>query len=196
MNELTIHQPTNAALEEIRQDEQNFPRLYSYRKEDALGAMTKLVFMAFMFRGYQVDDRNVLFIASNLYDMLMQDESRLGMNKLTFEEIRRVFQKADLVGISIVNLYKALEDYVKKEGHQAQQSAREAREARMKADADAKAKSAVLQKYAFMMEEARRKAMEEDNGNIRKNPPGAAAAPKDSRISTNRTEEQATESVQ
>ena len=158
--------------------------------------MTKLVFMAFMFRSYQVDDRNVSFIASNLYDMLMQDESRLGMNKLTFEEIRRVFQKADLVGISIVNLYKALEDYVKKEGHQAQQSAREAREARMKADADAKAKSAVLQKYAWMMEEARRKAMEEDNGNIRKNPPGAASAPNDSRISTNRTEEQATESVQ
>lgn len=196
MNDLIIHQPTNVTLEVIRQDEQNFPRLCSYRKEDALSSMTKLVFMAFMFRGYQVDDRNVSFIASNLYDMLMQDESRLGMNKLTFEEIRRVFQKADLVGISIVNLYKALEDYVKKEGHQAQQSAREAREARMKADADAKAKSAVLQKYAWMMEEARRKAMEEDNGNIRKNPPGAASAPNDSRISTNRTEEQATESVQ
>lgn len=196
MNDLIIHQPTNVTLEVIRQDEQNFPRLCSYRKEDALSSMTKLVFMAFMFRSYQVDDRNVSFIASNLYDMLMQDESRLGMNKLTFEEIRRVFQKADLVGISIVNLYKALEDYVKKEGHQAQQSAREAREARMKADADAKAKSAVLQKYAWMMEEARRKAMEEDNGNIRKNPPGAASAPNDSRISTNRTEEQATESVQ
>jgi hypothetical protein len=196
MNDLIIHQPTNVTLEVIRQDEQNFPRLCSYRKEDALSSMTKLVFMAFMFRGYQVDDRNISFIASNLYDMMMQDESRLGMNKLTFEEIRRVFQKADLVGISIVNLYKALEDYVKKEGHQAQQSAREAREARMKADADAKAKSAVLQKYAWMMEEARRKAMEEENGNIRKNPPGAASAPKDSRISTNRTEEQATESVQ
>ena len=196
MNDLIIHQPTNVTLEVVRQDEQNFPRLCSYRKEDALSSMTKLVFMAFMFRGYQVDDRNISFIASNLYDMLMQDESRLGMNKLTFEEIRRVFQKADLVGISIVNLYKALEDYVKKEGHQAQQSAREAREARMKADADAKAKSAVLQKYAWMMEEARRKAMEEDNGNIRKNPPGAASAPNDSRISTNRTEEQATESVQ
>lgn len=196
MNDLIIYQPTNVTLEVIRQDEQNFPRLCSYRKEDALSSMTKLVFMAFMFRGYQVDDRNVSFIVSNLYDMLMQDESRLGMNKLTFEEIRRVFQKADLVGISIVNLYKALEDYVKKEGHQAQQSAREAREARMKADADAKAKSAVLQKYAWMMEEARRKAMEEDKGNIRKNPPGAASAPNDSRISTNRTEEQATESVQ
>ena len=196
MNELTIHQPTNAALEVIRQDEQNFPRLYSYRKEDALSSMTKLVFMAFMLRGYQVDDRNVSFIASNLYDMLMEDESNLGLANLTFEEMRRIFRKADLVGISVFNLYKALEDYAKKEGHQAQLAVRDARNARLRAEADAKAKSAILEKYAFMMEEARQQAMQEENGNSRKNPPGAASAPNDSRISTNRTEEQATEQVQ
>lgn len=196
MNDLIIHQPTNVTLEVIRQDEQNFPRLCSYRKEDALSSMTKLVFMAFMFRGYQVDDRNVSFIASNLYDMLMEDESNLGLANLTFEEMRRIFRKADLVGISVFNLYKALEDYAKKEGHQAQLAVRDARNARLRAEADAKAKSAILEKYAFMMEEARQQAMQEENGNIRKNPPGAASAPNDSRISTNRTEEQTTEQVQ
>lgn len=196
MNELTIHQPTNAALEVIRQDEQNFPRLYSYRKEDALSSMTKLVFMAFMLRGYQVDDRNVSFIASNLYDMLMEDESNLGLANLTFEEMRRIFRKADLVGISVFNLYKALEDYAKKEGHQAQLAVRDARNARLRAEADAKATSAILEKYAFMMEEARQQAMQEENGNIRKNPPGAASAPSHTRISTNRTEEQTSKSVQ
>ena len=184
MNDLTIHQPTNAALEVIRQDEHNFPRLYSYRKEDALSSMTRLVFMAFMFRGYQVDDRNVSFIASNLYEMLMEDENRLGLANLTFEEIKRIFRKADLVGISVFNLYKALEDYAKKEGHQAQQAVRDAKNARLKAEADAKATSAILEKYAAMMAEA--------NGNTRKNPLGAASAPSDCRFSTNRTEEQAT----
>ena len=151
MNELALHQSSNASLELIRQDEQHFPRLYSYSQPDALSSMTKLVFMAFMLRGYHIDDRNVAFIASNLYEMLMADEDKLGLSNLTFEEIKRVFRKADIVGISVYNLYKALEDYAKKEGHQAQRAVRDAREARLKAEADAKARSAVIEKYAAMM---------------------------------------------
>ena len=153
MNELALHQQTNTALELIRQDEAQFPRLYSYSQADALGNMTRLVFMAFMFRGYQVDERNIQFIASNLLEMLMEDENKLGLSKLTFEEIRRVFRKADIVGISVLNLYKALEDYARKERHQAHKAAMEAEEARRRAEADAKARSVILQKYAAMMSE-------------------------------------------
>lgn len=150
MNEVALYQ-SNAALEVIRQDEAQFPRLYSYSQADALGNMTRMVFMAFMFRGYQVDERNIQFIASNLLEMLMEDENKLGLSKLTFEEIRRVFRKADLVGISVLNLYKALEDYARKEGHDAHKAAIAAEEARRKAIADEKGRSAILKKYAEMM---------------------------------------------
>lgn len=150
MNEVALYQ-SNAALEVIRQDEAQFPRLYSYSHADALGNMTRLVFMAFMFRGYQVDERQIQFIASNLLEMLMEDESKLGLSKLTFEEIRRVFRKADIVGISVLNLYKALEDYARKDGHDAHKAAIAAEEARLRAIADEKARSAVLRKYAEMM---------------------------------------------
>jgi predicted S18 family serine protease len=130
MNNLTTI-PAKATLVEIRIDNKRFPRLHSYRREDAIYQMNMVLIMAFQIRGQQADTQSVVQMSATLIDILMEDEYGIGTRYLSFEEIKRVIRKASLgqsremYGISVSSLFQALADYCKGEGRMADKEAKE-----------------------------------------------------------------------
>lgn len=130
MNNLTTI-PAKATLVEIRTDSKAFPRLYTYRREDAINHMNMIVMMAFQYRGQQADAQTIIQMSTSLIDILNEDEYGIGTKYLSFEEIKRIVRKASLgqckemYGISVSSLFQALADYCKGEGRMADQQAKE-----------------------------------------------------------------------
>ena len=123
--------PAKASLVEIRTNNRDFPRLYTYRREDAIGQMNIVLLMAYQYRGQQADVPTITQMSSSLIDILNEDEYGIGTKFLSFEEIKRVVRKAalgqskEMYGISVSSLFQALADYCKGEGRMANQQARE-----------------------------------------------------------------------
>ena len=130
MNQLTIP-AEKATLVDIRTDNKRFPRLHSYRREDAIGQMNMIIMMAFQFRGQQADAQTIIQMSASLIDILNEDEYGIGTKFLSFEEIKRVIRKAalgqgkEMYGISVSSLFQALADYCKGEGRMASKQASE-----------------------------------------------------------------------
>ena len=130
MNNLTTI-PAKATLVEIRTDSKAFPRLYTYRREDAINQMNMIVMMAFQYRGQQADAQTIIQMSTSLIDILNEDEYGIGTRYLSFEEIKRIVRKAalgqckEMYGISVSSLFQALADYCKGEGRMANTQARE-----------------------------------------------------------------------
>ena len=131
MNQLATIPDNKATLVEIRTDNKRFPRLHSYRREDAIAQMNMIIMMAFQFRGQQADVQTIMQMSVSLIDILNEDEYGIGTKYLSFEEIKRVIRKSalgqgkEMYGISVSSLYSALADYCKGEGRMANQQARE-----------------------------------------------------------------------
>ena len=131
MNQLTTIPAEKATLVDIRTDNKRFPRLHTYRREDAIAQMNMIIIMAFQFRGQQADTQTIVLMSSSLIDILNEDEYGIGTKYLSFEEIKRVVKKAvlgqgkEMYGISVSSLFQALADYCKGEGRMANQQARE-----------------------------------------------------------------------
>lgn len=130
MNQLTTIPAEKATLVDIRTDNKRFPRLHSYRREDAIGQMNMIVMMAFQFRGQQADVQSIFQMSASLIDILNEDEYGIGTKFLSFEEIKRVIRKAalgqgkEMYGISVSSLFQALADYCRGEGRMADQQAK------------------------------------------------------------------------
>lgn len=128
MNQLTTQ--TNATLVEIRTDNKRFPRLHTYRREDAVTQMNIIILMAFQFRGQQADVATITQMSNSLIDILNEDEYGIGTRFLSFEEIKRVVRKAvlgqskEMYGISVSTIFQALADYCKGEGKVADKEAK------------------------------------------------------------------------
>ena len=120
-----------ATLVDIRTDNRKFPRLHTYRREDAIAQMNMIIMMAFQYRGQQADAQTVIQMSSSLIEILNEDEYGIGTRFLSFEEIKRVIRRASLgqsremYGISVSSLYQALADYCKGEGRMADKEAKE-----------------------------------------------------------------------
>ena len=131
MNNLTTQQPAKATLVEIRTDNVKYPRLHTYRREDAISQMNMIIMMAFQYRGQQADVQTIMQMSASLIDILLEDEYGIGTKYLSFEEIKRVIRKAalgqgkEMYGISVSSLFQALADYCKGEGRMANTQARE-----------------------------------------------------------------------
>ena len=131
MNQLTTIPAEKATLVDIRTDNRRFPRLHTYRREDAIAQMNMIIMMAFQFRGQQADTLTIVQMSSSLIDILNDDEFGIGTKFLSFEEIKRVVRKAalgqgkEMYGISVSSLFQALADYCKGEGNMAQKQATE-----------------------------------------------------------------------
>lgn len=131
MNQLATIPAEKATLVDIRTDNKRFPRLHTYRREDAIGQMNMIIMMAFQFRGQQADAQTIIQMSASLIDILNEDEYGIGTKYLSFEEIKRVVRKAalgqgkEMYGISVSSLFQALADYCKGEGRMANQQARE-----------------------------------------------------------------------
>lgn len=120
-----------ASLVDIRMDSQKYPRLCSFTRREAVFHMSKIVLMAFQYKGMQADPANVSFISTSLVDELGADYDKIGAKYITFEEIHRVVKRAvlgqgkEMFGISFASLYAVIADYIKGEGHQIQKAANE-----------------------------------------------------------------------
>lgn len=130
MNQMTT-QPEKATLVDIRTDNKRFPRLYTYKREDAIAQMNMVIMMAFQFRGQQADVQTIMQMSATLIEILNEDEYGIGTKYLTFEEIKRVIKRAalgqgkEMYGISVSSLFQALADYCRGEGRMADQQAKE-----------------------------------------------------------------------
>lgn len=130
MNQLTIP-AEKATLVDIRSDNKRFPRLYTYRREDAVTQMNMIIMMAFQYRGQQADVQTIMQMSASLIDILNEDEYGIGTKFLSFEEIKRVVRKAalgqskEMYGISVSSVFQALADYCKGEGRMADKQAKE-----------------------------------------------------------------------
>ena len=131
MNQLTTIPAEKATLVDIRTDSRRFPRLYTYKREDAIGQMNMIVIMAFQYRGQQADAHSIYQMSASLIDIVNEDEYGIGTKFLSFEEIKRVVKKAalgqgkEMYGISVSSLFQALADYCKGEGKVASKQATE-----------------------------------------------------------------------
>ena len=130
MNQLTT-QPEKATLVDIRTDNKRFPRLYTYKREDAIAQMNMVIMMAFQFRGQQADVQTIMQMSATLIEILNEDEYGIGTKYLTMEEIKRVVKRAalgqgkEMYGISVSSIFQALADYCRGEGRMADQQAKE-----------------------------------------------------------------------
>ena len=130
MNQLTT-QTGQATLVDIRSDNRRFPRLHTYKREDAIGQMNIIILMAYQFRGQSADVSTITQMSASLIDVLLEDEYRIGTKFLSFEEIKRVVRRAvlgqgrEMFGISVSSIFQALADYCKGEGRLADQEAKE-----------------------------------------------------------------------
>jgi len=120
-----------ATLVDIRTDNKRFPRLHTYRREEAVGQMNMIIMMAFQLRGQQADVQTIMQMSSSLIEILMDDEYGIGTRFLSFEEIKRVVKKAalgqsrEMYGLSVSSLFQVLADYCKGEGRMADKEAKE-----------------------------------------------------------------------
>jgi hypothetical protein len=130
MNQMTT-QPEKATLVDIRTDNKRFPRLYTYKREEAIAQMNMVIMMAFQFRGQQADVQTIMQMSATLIEILNEDEYGIGTKYLTMEEIKRVIKRAalgqgkEMYGISVSSLFQALADYCRGEGRMADQQAKE-----------------------------------------------------------------------
>ena len=130
MNNLTTI-PAKATLVEIRTDNVKYPRLHTYRREDAISQMNMIIMMAFQYRGQQADVQTIMQMSATLIEILNEDEYGIGTKYLTFEEIKRVIKRAalgqgkEMYGISVSSIFQALADYCRGEGRKADQQAKE-----------------------------------------------------------------------
>ena len=131
MNQLTSIPVERATLVDIRIDNRRFPRLHTYRREEAVGQMNMIIMMAFQLRGQQADVQTIMQMSSSLIEILMDDEYGIGTRFLSFEEIKRVVKKAalgqsrEMYGLSVSSLFQVLADYCKGEGRMADKEAKE-----------------------------------------------------------------------
>lgn len=131
MNQLTSIPAERATFVDIRIDNRRFPRLHTYRREDAVTQMNVIILMAFQLRGQNADVQTIMQMSSSLIDILNDDEYGIGTKYLSFEEIKRVVKKAvlgqarEMYGISVSSIFQALADYCKGEGRMADKEAKE-----------------------------------------------------------------------
>lgn len=131
MNQMTTIPAEKATLVDIRTDNKRFPRLYTYKRDDAIAQMNMVIMMAFQFRGQQADVQTIMQMSATLIEILNEDEYGIGTKYLTFEEIKRVIKRAalgqgkEMYGISVSSLFQALADYCRGEGRMADQQAKE-----------------------------------------------------------------------
>lgn len=132
-NELVIKDYSNVSLLDIRMDSKTYPRLFRYKREDAIFLMSKIVAQAFLYKGQAADPNNISFISTSLVDELLQEE-KWGAKNLSMEEIARIVKQAvltdnEMYGISVASLYKVIINWCKGDGAKLQREAIERKRA-------------------------------------------------------------------
>lgn len=100
-----------------------FPRISRMANGQAIQQLIDIISKAYLYKGYRLDEQNIKFLASALYDEVILDQQKLGMKWLTMYEIGYAIKKAVMNDeeffFSVSHLYKILRNYCKGEGHMA-----------------------------------------------------------------------------
>lgn len=120
----------NAKLDlvDVRRHPEKYPRIGATDYAEAVAKMTEIVFAAAFYRGQEMDDTQIKFIASALVAEVLAD-TKLGLRSLAWVEIGRAIRTAvlgagrEMFGVSVATLYAALVDYARGEGHEADRRA-------------------------------------------------------------------------
>lgn len=125
-----IKAPTGPeSLVDIRLHPERHPRICRMPTEEAVEGLKKIYCMAVMYRGQDIDPAKADFTARTLLSELLEDDA-FGTRNVTLEEIRRAVKKAvltdtEVYGINVASLFRIVMNYIKGEGHQADEQARE-----------------------------------------------------------------------
>ena len=108
-------------LAEIRNNPARYPRIKDLEWEDAYAQLHIIVAKAFVYRGQELVRKQVDLIASALLKELLEDFDRLETDHLTTQEIayavrQAVLGDAEMYGVTVASLYKAVVRYIKNEG--------------------------------------------------------------------------------
>ncbi len=135
-NELIIQNQTNdVSLVDIRKQPERFPRLGKVSFPEAMVRMQSIIHMASMYMRADLDKDSITFMAQALITELLEDK-KYGAQYISFEEISRAVKKAvlrqgkEMYGLSVSSLYACIIDYIKTEGHEADQQAKRKPETR------------------------------------------------------------------
>ena len=127
-NEVT--KPVNLAqyngvdLVAVRSDAAKYPRISATPFDEAVAKMTSLVHAAALYRGQDLSELTISFIANALVSEILCD-THYRLPALSWVEIglairSAVLEGADkMYGVSVASLYAALVAYAKGEGHEA-----------------------------------------------------------------------------
>lgn len=100
-----------------------FPRISTLPKDDVIMILMEIISNAYLYKGYKLDEDNVKFISSALYDEMMQDNHHLGMPNISTFEIgyaikKAVMDKEDFF-FSVSYIYNIIKALCLKDGHEA-----------------------------------------------------------------------------
>lgn len=154
-SDITIRQAGADSLVDIRLHPERYPRLKDIPQEQAVQAFKQIVLSAYMYRGQDIDKDKTDFTARTLYAELMEEEI-YGAKFVTMEEVKRAVKKAvlndeELYGINVASLYKIILNYVRGDGHAADNTAHEIVRAKRKSLAENNAAATMLNVYAGRM---------------------------------------------
>lgn len=125
---LTAVPPREVSYADIRRDTVTYPLITAVPHEVAVTAIQQMIWRATFNAapGAFADADNaerIAAMASELYDLLLEDYNALGTGKVSFAELARVIRRAsvtrDTYGINVRSLLAAVEDYCAGEGHKA-----------------------------------------------------------------------------
>lgn len=127
---LAIAPPTEVTYVDIRRHPEVYPRITAVPTGEAQKALEQIIFRAAFYKAASTlkdDDMEVRIslMASELLQLLLDDEEELGMKRLSFAEIARVIRtasvstKREMYGVTVAGLYAAIADYCNGEGHKA-----------------------------------------------------------------------------
>lgn len=167
MNELVTQQRAvaiaqssqGASLVDIRRDAATYPRIKDYEPMALLQQIKSLILMVCGYKGYTPPGgaKDIDAMASLLVGELLTDEFGDDLKELTMEEIRRALRKAalgkgaEMYGIKVESLYRAIADYRHDEVKEAHQRVMAERRASKATPAELES---IHAKYAAMMAEA------------------------------------------
>lgn len=127
-NTLVAYDP-KVSLVEVRLNPEKYPRIGRTPPTQACVLMKEIVVSAYMYRGQQADEEMVNFTSANLLAELTDPNNDYGMQHLSWFEVARAVKRGllgmgkEMYGISVSSLYQSILEYVKKEGHDADQQA-------------------------------------------------------------------------
>lgn len=127
----------------VRRDPDTYPRIGKTTQDEAVARMIPIVYGAVLYSGQEISRERLNFTATALVAEILSD-TKYGLRFLSWFEIGMAIRDAvlggsdrPLYGISVSTLYRALVDYARGEGHDAQRRAATSSAPAREATADA-----------------------------------------------------------